>query len=216
MKFQKLALALSTIPLLSGCVFKANGFVEFADDVNDDVEVGYHPIGIPYIFGGHGSSTPITKDLSITAAHVAVYNYSNVIAYHKYCDVAIIESDNSDVEIPKRGLVYPDSKITHYGIGLSGMLVKGEGTYKRDVRFDDGIKECAVSLSDGAMQSGMSGGGAYNDKGEFVGVNVAIASDVTLDGKPVDYDRTSMFVSTAHMEQWIEDVIEAYDMGYLD
>ena len=74
-----------------------NGTLNYATKTNAP-DLGYLPIGIPFLLGGHGTSIPLTKDLSLTAKHVAMLSYNRVVKYHQSCDVALIKEDNSHKE----------------------------------------------------------------------------------------------------------------------
>ncbi len=193
------------IAVLNGC-FLINGPLEKAKETNAP-DLGYVPIGIPFLFGGHGTSVPLTKELSLTAKHVASISYHSVVAYHPKCDVAIVKKQTELNEFPPLGVVNSKDNVFTYGMGLLGDLLVGKGIYYQDVNFVDShiFKACPASITDAAIQSGMSGGGVYNAKGELVGIISGMSSDKfhLLDGTDLGNERTSVFVSTLHVKEWI-------------
>lgn len=197
---------------LSGCAYSINGKLDIAEERKS---LDYLAIGIPYLLGGHGTGVPVSEHLSLTARHVATFSFDDVIAYHPDCDIALVARDNTDVEIPARGSIYTGETITNVGWGVTFRQVTSQGKYHRDLKLDDGSylkQSCVSSISDAALQSGMSGGPAYNDKGELVGINVAVADEVRLDsGEVLPYDRFSLFVPTRFIDDWLEKEIEKYE-----
>ncbi|MFL7011109.1 S1 family peptidase [Enterovibrio norvegicus] len=198
--------------LLTGCIL-INGPTEYANETNAP-SINYLPIGIPFVLGGHGSSVPLTEDLSLTAKHVAKLDYSTVVAYHPSCDVAIIKEDNRNKRLAPLGRVSANDNVKTYGIGFSGKAIVGEGKYYLDVNFVDSslFANCPASIMDAPIQSGMSGGGTFNEKGELVGIisGMSGSSFKLLDGRELGNERTSVFVSTLHIKDWIADSIESY------
>lgn len=188
--------------MLQGCAYVQNGSFEYAENPPD---MNYLPIGIPFLLGGHGTAVPITDDVSITAAHVAKYDYSTVIAYHPDCDVALIKSDNSEKEKVKLGLIHDGETVTNYGYGLTGGRIEGTGEYVMDVTMDGNTK-CLYSLNTAPQKSGMSGGAVLNDSGELVGVIHGIGFEPPVmddTGERVELDRYSYFVSVNFVKNWI-------------
>ena len=77
---------------------------------------------ILFLFCGTGTSVPITENLSITAKHIASYNFSSVVAHHPSCDISIIKSDNKGKSIHPIGTVSPNSELKMFGRDLSNPL----------------------------------------------------------------------------------------------
>ncbi|WP_028024900.1 serine protease family protein [Enterovibrio calviensis] len=210
-------MSLCSLSLLQGC-FLINGPLEYAEDTYHDETnapaVNYLPIGIPFVLGGHGSSVPITPELSLTAKHVAKLDYSSVVAYHPDCDVAIIKENNDGKNLSSLGTIGTDEATTTIGMGLTGKVLIGQGKYYIDVNFVDSalFAKCPASITDAPVQSGMSGGGVFNDKGELVGIISGISGPgfKLLDGTKLGNERTSVFVSTLHVKPWIEKAVESY------
>ncbi|MGD1527110.1 S1 family peptidase [Vibrio owensii] len=198
--------------LLSGCAYRINGKVDIAEESKP---LDYLAIGVPYLLGGHGTGVPVSEHLSLTASHVAKYSFDDVIAYHPECDIALVARDNAQDEIPARGVIFPEETITNFGWGITFRQVTSTGKYHRDLSLstDGEIKPtCISSISDAAVQSGMSGGPAYNDKGELVGINIAAADEITLEsGEELPYERYSVFVPIKHLEGWLEEEIGKYE-----
>ncbi|MDK9790014.1 trypsin-like peptidase domain-containing protein [Vibrio sp. D431a] len=199
---RKLALILPAL-LLQGCAYVQNGTFDYAENSPD---LNYLPIGIPYLAGGHGTGVPITDNVSITAAHLATYDYSKVIAYHPDCDIALIAADNTDKEKLKIGTVFENQKVSSYGFGLSSTEIVSHGQFIMNVTLD-GYPKCVYSLSTSAQKSGMSGGAVVNDKNELVGVIHGVGFNPPIDnitGKPIKLPRYSYFVSMNFIRGWLE------------
>ncbi len=198
---------------LTGC-FLVNGKLTAVPEKNKPA-IKYLPIGIPFLLGGHGSSVPLTEKLSLTAKHIATYAYNSVVAYHPNCDVAIIEQENNKEELVASGYIYPEKSVATYGRGLTGNLLEGTGKYYLDVNFVDSdlFKNCPASVMDAPIQSGMSGGGVFNEKRELVGIisGMSGANFKLLDGKKLNLERVSVFVSTNFVKEWIEEQVAEYE-----
>ncbi len=197
---------------LTGC-FLVNGELTAVPEKNKPT-IKYLPIGIPFLLGGHGSSVPLTENLSLTAKHIATYTYNSVVAYHPDCDIAIIEQDNSKEDLVALGNIYPEKAVSTYGRGLTGNLLEGVGKYYLDVNFIDSdlFENCPASVMDAPIQSGMSGGGVFNDSGELVGIisGMSGAKFKLLDGQELNLERVSVFVSTNFVKDWIKEQVTAY------
>ncbi len=197
---------------LTGC-FLVNGELTAVPEKNKPT-IKYLPIGIPFLLGGHGSSVPLTENLSLTAKHIATYTYNSVVAYHPDCDIAIIEQDNSKEDLVALGNIYPEKAVSTYGRGLTGNLLEGVGKYYLDVNFIDSdlFENCPASVMDAPIQSGMSGGGVFNDSGELVGIisGMSGAKFKLLNGQELNLERVSVFVSTNFVKDWIKEQVTAY------
>lgn len=197
---------------LTGC-FLVNGELAAVPEKNKP-GIRYLPIGIPFFLGGHGSSVPLTENLSLTAKHIATYTYNSVVAYHPDCDIAIIEQKNDKNDLVALGDVYPDKSVSTYGRGLTGNLLEGSGKYYLDVNFVDSdlFENCPASVMDAPIQSGMSGGGVFNENGELVGIISGMSGEnfKLLDGRELNLERVSVFVSTNFVKGWIEEQIAEY------
>ncbi|MBA5764573.1 serine protease [Vibrio sp. 404] len=188
---------------IQGCV-TSNGVLDDADD--NTPYVNYLPVGIPLLVGGHGTSVPITEEVSITAKHVAELDYSEVIAYHPYCDLALIKQDNTGKPLPTLGIIFAYQPVTTVGKNMFGKTLVGKGRYYRDIYLIDHelFSHCPASLADAPVQSGMSGGGVYNSNAELVGIISAKAYEVQLtDGSMVETDRISIFVPLLYAREWL-------------
>ena len=199
----------------SGCV-SSNGPLANVQANEAAPAINYEMIGIPLLYHGFGSSVPITRDLSLTAAHVAKLNWANVVAYHPHCDIAIVKANNSKAVLPDLGLVYTNENVTTYGKDGTGNLLKGEGKYRLDLTFTNHsyFKNCQASVTDAPVREGMSGGGTFNSRGELVGIISAMASSNTrlANGEKLPYDRLSLFVSLNQVRGWLnQEVSKHYD-----
>ncbi|GIB16265.1 TPA: serine protease [Vibrio cholerae] len=197
---------------LAACA--SNGETKIAS--YDYPSIDFEITGIPPIYFGYGSSVPISEHLSLTAAHVAKLNYTRVIAYHPTCDIALVESDNRGKKMSKLGLVYPDQSLKTLGVDAVGRTIYGDGKYFTDLYFTnyEYFTKCPASITDAPIQSGMSGGGAYNSDGELVGIIAAMIDPhtVKIDGRPFKIaDRLSAFVSINFIANWLYDSIEEYE-----
>ncbi|MEH0791614.1 serine protease [Vibrio parahaemolyticus] len=193
--------------LIVGC---SNGVLN--EYHGEQITIDSQVMGIPFLFGGTGSSVPITENLSITAKHIASYDFSSVVAHHPSCDISIIKSDNKGKSIHPIGTVSPNSELKTFGRDLWNPLktLYGEGKFLQDLFLIDdqwNSKDCTLSVIDAPIQVGMSGGGVYNNKEELVGVIVAMGG---LDFKLVETDqklgRVSLMVSTLFIKDWINEV----------
>lgn len=205
-------LLLGAVGLISGCA-GSNG--QLASTQSSPTTIHYEFTGIPPLYFGYGSSVPLTKELSLTAAHVAKLNFANVVAYHPTCDLAIIESDNSQAVLPTLGFVRQGESVFTYGMDGFGEMLTGKGTYHLDLTFANRqyLEDCPGSVMDAPIRGGMSGGATYNAQGELVGVITAMASkwDTRLaNGKELPYDRLSLFVSMNYVQDWLNSEVQNY------
>ncbi|MGF1708390.1 trypsin-like serine protease [Enterovibrio baiacu] len=163
---------------------------------------------------------PLTKDLSLTAKHIAKLDYSQVVAYHPDCDIAIIQQNNAGKRVAPLGTVKSQGKIKTAGMGLTGDVLLGEGKYYLDVNFIDSdlFSRCPASITDAPVQSGMSGGGVYNENAELVGIISGISSSKfrLLDGRKLGNERTSVFVSTLYVKEWLIREVDNYNEEHSD
>ncbi len=202
---------------LSGC-FLINGELKTVVETNGP-KIDYLPIGIPFVLGGHGSSVPLTENLSLTAKHVAMLTYDSVVAYHPDCDIAIIKKDNNSKVIAALGDVYEQEPVKTYGKGLTANLLEGEGKYYLDVNFTDShlFNNCPASIMDAPIQSGMSGGGVFNNKNELVGIISGMSGKnfKLLDGRDIGLERVSIFVAINYVKDWIDLTIKNHQEAYI-
>ena len=200
---------LLVVTLVPGC---ANGRLTA---VTEHPALDYEMTGIPILFFGFGTSTPITPNLSLTAAHVAKTNYDKVIAYHPECDLALVESDNSVQSFSSLGLVYPNDKVQTFGMNFTGQVLRGDGAYHRDLMLIESkyFKACPASITDAPVQDGMSGGGVYNEANELVGIIAAVArkGDIRLlNGEQLPIERVSIFVALNFVRDWLDAQVQSY------
>ncbi|OOE48174.1 hypothetical protein BZG11_15150 [Salinivibrio kushneri] len=159
--------------------------------------------------GKFGTSVPITPTLSLTAAHVAEFSASDVVAIHPRCDVALIKADNRGLQLPDLGLIYQGDTVEVFGKSSAGDVLSAKGLYYMDLMIA-GFKEvenCPSSITDAPIRGGMSGGGAFNRSGELVGILVGFAhpEKTTLDsGQRLGLERMTIFVSINYIHAWLE------------
>ena len=202
--------------LASGCASSNGPLATLESNDSSLPAIDYEMVGIPLLYQGFGSSVPITKDLSLTAAHVAKINWDSVVAYHPECDIAIIKSDNSKVaNFPDLGLVYVNEKVITYGKDGFGNILKGQGVYHIDLNFTNNsyFKKCNASITDAPIREGMSGGGAFNERGELIGIISSMASirnTRLANGEKLPYDRLSLFVSLNFVKDWLNSEVDNF------
>jgi S1-C subfamily serine protease len=105
--------------------------------------------------------------------------------------------------------------IKTYGVNAFGDVVSGSGFYRKDLTFPHSryFSRCNASVTDASVHSGMSGGGAFNLQGELVGIIAAIASKHNTrlaNGKPLPYQRLSLFVSLNYVKTWLAQELSQY------
>ncbi|MEZ8295943.1 trypsin-like peptidase domain-containing protein [Vibrio splendidus] len=202
-KFNSAVTALIILGMTQGCKAIGNGTLIVESNPPD---LNYLPVFIPFLLGGHATAVPISESVSLTAAHVAKYDYSSVIAYHPDCDVALIKSNNKNKHILEIGLVHSGESVTNYGFEFTGNIVRGEGKYVMDVTAD-GYPNCNYSLNDAPQKSGMSGGAVLNESGQLVGIMHGIGTNIPVlhdSNEKVILDRYSYFVPIRFIEDWIK------------
>lgn len=192
----KYSLPVTAFMAMAGCI-QSNGSVSHADSNEANHLV---IIGVPMLLGGFGSSVPVNEEYQITARHVAQVSWDLDVIHHPRCDLSLVRASSS--HIPQWGLIYPDEKVTHEGHSLLGNKVKGEGKYLQDV-FDTNT-DCLYSLSDAPVMSGMSGGPVFNDKGEIVGITVAIVNNPEDLTNLRPAERYSQFVPATLIFDWLK------------
>ncbi|WP_161781055.1 trypsin-like peptidase domain-containing protein [Photobacterium galatheae] len=201
-----------SVLFIGGC---SNGVLQ--DYHGTEIDIDTQIIGIPLLLGSSGSSVPITKNLSLTAKHVASYDYSLVVAHHPDCDISIIEKDNTGKQRHKMGVIYPEQKVKTFGKSFMNPLktIYGEGVYKLDIQMKESMwhnRKCIISVLNSPIQVGMSGGGVFNEKNELVGIiNAMGTSDTQLIETGERLGRVSMMTSTNFLRQWINKVVDQYN-----
>lgn len=131
-------------------------------------------IGLPaplnwFVAGIQGTTFPVTRELSLTAAHVAVPLLKPIRARHQTCDVAVITDNNAGKSLHKLAYARVGRNVTLYGYSAINSLPKSsmgkiDGFVKRD--------GCYYGIITGAgAVSGMSGGPVIDSlTGETVGI----------------------------------------------
>lgn len=212
-KIKRAAIIAPIIASLSGCII-TNGKLE---NVNFETSTQYTPIGIPLLLGGNGSYVPITKNLSLTAAHVAKLNYTKIVETHPVCDLAIIETNNQATHKMAEKRIKSQGKTRTDGFNLFGQHKTGTGKYFGDVVFQDSdlVRDCVVSITSAPVTSGMSGGPVTNEKNEVVGTIVGISEKF----KPINESAynafkslksPTVFIDIVLHREWIDNVIFKY------
>lgn len=153
-----------TALLLGGCSI---GSSQWDSRAMDHTKVAF--IGIPTMFGlgFTGTTTPVTKEYSLTNKHVAYPTLRRIVRTHPDCDLALIKQDNSGEQLPRIDHAVPGLRVTTYGYSGRTMLpVSGTGKI-------GGFEKrggCVVAWTDAGSVQGMSGGAVFNDRGGLVGI----------------------------------------------
>lgn len=205
--------------MLTGC---ANGPLESLDTVKTNEPSVILPktkmvfVGNVILTMGYGTTVPLTPTLSITASHVAKAAWKGVVAYNETCDIAIIRQDNSDVkEFPELGKVYTNETTYTVGKTINGKDLVGKGAYRMDAYFpttsNKWLEKCgSVSITDAAVQEGMSGGAVVNARGELVGIISAMVSNFTVTATGEKMPTASAFISINYVRKWIDETLTQY------
>ncbi len=158
-----------------------------------------HFVGVPTLLSVTGSSTPYTEHLSLTAAHVArIMPQMDVVAYHPYCDIALIRERNTPQNIKPVGKASVGAVVELSGYSARTILpVGGKGVIKRYTRYkpDHDSRACMVYTTSAGGMQGMSGGPAISN-GQLVGIVIAIN---------VNTDET-IFIPITFIQQWLDEV----------
>lgn len=153
------------ILVLSGC---SVGHSQWDSRAMDHTKVAF--IGIPTALGlgFTGSTTPVTREYSMTNKHVAYPTLRRIVRTHPACDLALIRQDNAGEKLPTRIAYAPIGRpVTLYGYSGRTMLpTSGRGTVQ-GVGMRDG---CMVGWTDAGSVQGMSGGAVIDDTGALVGI----------------------------------------------
>jgi hypothetical protein len=158
---KKMLYTCSAALTLSACTY-STGHYEIDSDAMNHTKMSY--LGIPTILGigWQGTTTPITKELSLTNKHVAHPLLKTIVAEDEKCDVALIKQDNLSENVPvKFALMDYGKDYTLYGYSsITGLPVSSQGYVKGEGMF----KGCHVFRVTAGSVKGMSGGGVFNDK----------------------------------------------------
>ena len=187
--------------LLSGCAI--NGIPNFDSSVVKKEVIANTEkifIGIPTLLAMEGSSARYNEDWIVTAGHNYLINRDMI--KHPFCDIALIKSKGSNTV--NRGLLYKNEKafLVGYPGALPLPIAVNEGPYVLDFTGLDG---CLYTAIDATIIGGMSGGGAYNQKGELIGINVGYSDFVRNDGKT--FKHISFIMAFPSVQKWIDSVI---------
>lgn len=228
-----LAAVIGAAVTLAGC---ANGNLETIGADQSPVSLNYTVTGLSFALGGYGTTVPLTKDLSLTAAHVAKVNWDEVVAYHPDCDLAIVKHDNTGVKLPELGVVHEGGELFTYGQQGLGSLKEGKGKYVYDVYFPAPKVEkkdfmmgernripqskgfgyfttCHASVTTAAVREGMSGGAVVNAKGELVGIISSQVSGLSVNGVPYPYETASAFTAlNGQVLEWVNSQVSTYEV----
>lgn len=185
-------LKLSTILIsffLSGCVVSGGNDIENSN--NGEKKAGYEYFLFKgWGMGASGTTTPISKNYSLTTRNVAGVTNTDIESYNNLCGIVLIKQDNSEKEIPKLNFAKELDKVTMYGYDYYTAKIKeskGEAlnwVYNKNYTNDD--QNCKVFLSTAGADTGMFGGPVYNDKNELIGVIIQTTEKLYLNNKDAE------------------------------
>lgn len=206
MKGFKLLLAGCITTLLSGCA--ANGFYEGVhNETPKDIETitKKNFVGIPVLLAMEGSSVKLNDEWRATVAHNKPLLLGKDVYYHPVCDFALYrEKSDNDIDV-KFGYVHLDEDVFLTGYPLAMTFSSHKGKFIGDII--DPKDNCLYSGTDATVISGMSGGGAFNAKGELIGVNVGISFGELKWKNGRTANSPSMFISLNAVSDFIEKTI---------
>ena len=196
-----------SLSLLCGC---SVGKYSYSRVAQEKVDMTF--TGIPTILGlgTLGTTIPITKNFSLTAAHVADWTFNKIKSRHPFCDLAIIYHNNRDVKkfpIFRNGNI--SDRINMYGYSfISAMPVASSGTNLINTHLINkwNSEDCIVVASDAGVVQGMSGGAVYNNiDGTLAGVIIGYARKIIIpENKKILYENVSLYIPYAVFQQWLE------------
>ena len=108
-----------------------------------------------------------------------------------------------------------NEEVITYGKDGFGNILKGQGVYHIDLNFTNNsyFKKCNASITDAPIREGMSGGGAFNERGELIGIISSMASirnTRLANGEKLPYDRLSLFVSLNFVKDWLNSEVDNF------
>lgn len=199
------------VSFLSGC---SVGHYHYSKEAEKRVDITF--TGIPTVLGlgTLGTTIPLTKDYSLTAAHVAKFSTYRVKAYHPECDLAVVYHRNDPDKLPPifrnsnigdRVNLYGYSFFTAMPVASSGINLINTGLANRWNK-----RSCVVVASDAGVVQGMSGGAVYNVSddsigGVIVGYTDKINDDLT--GRTL-YKNVALYVPYARFQQWLDTLLK--------
>lgn len=208
MRFPALLLCLT----LAGC---SVGEYEYSKETLDRVDMTV--TGIPTILGlgSMGTTIPLTRDYSLTAAHVASFSLYKVKARHPTCDLAVVYHKNK-----QRGHQPPlfrngkiGDKVTLYGYSFyTAMPVTSRGVNLVNTSLKNKWNQpsCTVVATSAGVVQGMSGGAVYNvSDNSIAGVTVGYTRQIKdkTSGKQL-YDNVSLYVPYSQFADWLSDALK--------
>ena len=198
----KNCLNLLIVPFIMGCV--SNGSPLGVDEGTPEIAIQLTEkmfIGIPVLLSAEGSSVKLGNGWSITAAHnkpILELTLKSAI-YHPYCDVAIFKGDPN--QTTKLGVVYPTETTYTVGYPIALPIKSSKGFYVGDVMEPN--KSCLYSATSSTVNSGLSGGGVWDEDGNLVGIirGVMRTTLVWEDGRVIK--NPTVFTSLNLIKDWL-------------
>jgi len=195
--------ALPMTIILTGC---ANGIPDITSEKPEAVVRRTRKmfVGVPVLLSMEGSFVALDDKYAVTVAHnKAILDFQNKEYWiHPTCDIAVFRNDSD--ETANVGLVYKGEAIYHSGYPIGLPMAYNEGSYTGEVDMND-RKGCTQSLTSSVIMQGMSGGGAWNSKGELVGVNVGYTNYVTFPDGSIQ-ESPGVFQSLYGVKDWLKEV----------
>ncbi|HBZ15316.1 serine protease [Pantoea sp. NPDC088449] len=201
-----------TVGCLSGC---SVGHYEYSKEAAKRVDMTV--TGIPTVLGigALGTTIPLTRDYSLTAAHVAKFSLYRVKAWHPECDIAVVYHKNSEANLPPpfRNSHIGDN-VNLYGYSfISAMPVSssGKNLINTTLANDWNKASCVVVAANAGVVKGMSGGAVYNASDDtLAGVIVGYSSQIddNKSGKTL-YKNVALYVPYARFQAWLDGVVKS-------
>lgn len=188
---KKIAILLLPTFFSVGCVVSAGNEINRSSENEKNGKAGYEY----FLFkgwgvGSSGTTTPISKNYSLTTRNVSSVSGTDVESYNDKCGLVLIKQDNSKRKTPVLNFAKEMDKVTNYGYDYYTANLKeskGEAlnwVFNKNYTNDD--QNCRVFLSTAGADTGMMGGPVYNDNDELIGVIIQTTNKLYLNNKDAE------------------------------